>query len=376
MKRKLPLNPKRLIIKVGTGVLTTKNFQLDRGWIKKLVAQIVILLSRNIEVILVTSGAIGAGMGALGLNSRPRLLPQQQACAAIGQGQLMKIYDAFFRRHGIVSAQILLTREDLSNRKRYLNAKNTLSTLSAYKVVPIINENDTVSVDEIKFGDNDKLSALVANLVHADLLIILSNVDGLYAPISKEKGAGAENMVIAKVEKITPQIERIAGSRTSRAGIGGMASKLEAAKICCAAGITCIFANGRTSNILLKLLDGQNIGTLFLPQKKQLVAKKRWIQFSAKVNGQIMVDEGAKEALIAKNKSLLPKGVIKLRGNFALGDIVSILDNQNREFARGLVNYSSGELNKIKGQKSDQIKPILGYKYYDEAIHRDNLVIL
>jgi glutamate 5-kinase len=288
----------------------------------------------------------------------------------------MKIYDAFFRRHGIVSAQILLTREDLSNRKRYLNAKNTLSTLSTYKVIPIINENDTVSVDEIKFGDNDKLSALVANLVHADLLIILSDVDGLYATIPKERGAEAENMVIAEVEKITPEIERIASTRTSRTGIGGMASKLEAARICCAAGIACIFANGKTPNILLKLLDEQNIGTLFLPQKKQLVAKKRWIRFSAKVNGQIIVDEGARQALIVKNKSLLPKGVIKLRGNFALGDTVSILDSQNREFARGLANYSSGELNKIKGQRSDQIKSILGYKYYDEAVHRDNLVIL
>jgi len=367
MKRNLPVKPKRIIVKVGTGILTSKNYRLNKAWMKNLVAQIASLINKNIEVILVTSGAIGAGMGMLGLDSRPRLMPQEQAAAAIGQSQLMKIYDTFFKSHNLISAQILLTREDLSNRKRYLNAKNTLRTLLNYNAVAIINENDTVSVDEIKFGDNDKLSALVANLMQADLLIILSDVDGLY---------GSGRRVISLVERIIPEIEKLATASTSKVGTGGMASKVEAAKICSAAGIACIIANGKVPEVLLKILDAENIGTLFLPKKEKLLAKKRWIGFSAEVNGQIFVDEGAKQALISKKKSLLSGGIVKACGNFRTGDIVSILDTRKHEFARGLTNYSSQELAKIKGQRSDQIKNLLGYKYYDEVIHRNNLVIL
>lgn len=376
MKRNFLIKPKRIIVKVGSGILTSKNYRLNKVWIKKLVAQISIIINRDIDVILVTSGAIGAGMGVLGLNLRPRLLPQQQAAAAVGQSQLMKIYDTFFRRHGHLTAQVLLTREDLSNRKRYLNAKNTLFTLLNYKITPIINENDTVSVDEIKFGDNDRLSALVANLAQADLLIILSDVDGLYAAAPQDGRFPSKKTVISVVEKIVPEIERMASRSTGKVGTGGMASKVEAAKIVNAAGIPCIVANGKISDVLLKILEEQNIGTLFLPKKEKLIAKKRWIGFSAKVSGQIVVDEGAKQALILKNKSLLTKGIVGLHGTFAAGDTVSILDSQSREFARGLTNYSSNELSRIKGYRSDQIKAILGYKYYDEVVHRDNLVIL
>lgn len=376
MKRNFSLKPKRIVVKVGTAILTSKHYRLNKAWIKKLVAQIAVLIKRDVEVILVTSGAIGAGMGMLKLNSRPKLLPQQQAAAAIGQSQLMQIYDTFFKEQGLLSAQILLTREDLHNRKRYLNAKNTLFTLLDYHVTPVVNENDTVSVDEIKFGDNDRLSALVANLTQADLLIILSDVDGLYSRSPHKKERKSKKSVISKVEAIVPEIERIAGATAGKLGTGGMASKVEAAKICTAAGIACIVANGRIGDILLKVLDGQNIGTLFVPKDEQLVAKKRWIGFGAKVSGQIVVDEGAKKALILQKKSLLAKGVARLRGTFAIGDTVSVMDEQNREFARGLVNYSSEELVKIKGQKSDQIKTLLGHKYYDEVIHRDNLVIL
>ena len=376
MKRNFSLKPKRIVVKVGTAILTSKHYRLNKAWIKKLVAQIAVLIKRDVEVILVTSGAIGAGMGMLKLNSRPKLLPQQQAAAAIGQSQLMQIYDTFFKEQGLLSAQILLTREDLHNRKRYLNAKNTLFTLLDYHVTPVVNENDTVSVDEIKFGDNDRLSALVANLTQADLLIILSDVDGLYSRSPHKKERKSKKSVISKVEAIVPEIERIAGATAGKLGTGGMASKVEAAKICTAAGIACIVANGRIGDILLKVLDGQNIGTLFVPKDEQLVAKKRWIGFGAKVSGQIVVDEGAKKALILQKKSLLAKGVARLRGTFAIGDTVSVMDEQNREFARGLVNYTSEELVKIKGQKSDQIKTLLGHKYYDEVIHRDNLVIL
>ncbi len=367
MKRNLPVKPKRIIVKLGTGILTSKNYRLNKARMKSLVGQIAALTSKDIEVILVTSGAIAAGMGMLGLNSRPRLLPQEQAAAAIGQSQLMKIYEAFFKSHNLLTAQVLLTREDLSSRKRYLNAKNTLHKLLNYNVVAIINENDTVSVDEIKFGDNDRLSALVANLMQADLLIILSDVEGLYGP---------EKSVISLVERVVPEIEKLAAANTSSVGTGGMASKLESAKMCSAAGIACIIANGKVPDILLKLLDGEALGTLFLPKKEKLLAKKRWIGFSAKINGQIFVDEGAKQALILKKTSLLPKGILKGSGNFRVGDTVSILDTQKREFARGLSNYSSEELAKIKGQRSDQIKSLLGYKYYDEVVHRNNLVIL
>ena len=376
MERKLTVEPKRIVIKVGSMILTSKNFRLDKAWIKNLVAQIAALINKDIEVILVTSGAIGAGMGMLSLDLRPGLLPQQQAAAAIGQGQLMKIYDTFFKHHNILSAQILLTREDLSNRKRYLNAKNTLFTLLSYRAVPIINENDTVSVDEIKFGDNDKLSALVANLMQAELLIILSDVDGLYATAPKRKEFRKKRDIISIVEEIGPRTEKMARVSISKLGTGGMVSKIEAAKICSTAGVSCIVANGRAPDILRRILDGENIGTLFLPKKKQLLAKKRWIGFSAKISGQISVDQGAKQALISKKRSLLPKGIVKIRGTFAVGDTVSILDAENKEFGRGLTSYSSEELAKIKGYKSDQIKTILGYKYYDEVVHRDNLVIL
>lgn len=368
MERRLPVKPRRIVVKIGTGILTTKDYNLNKPWIKKLVGQIAALINKNIEVILVTSGAIGAGMGMLGLTLRPRLLPQQQAAAAIGQSQLMRVYDTFFKSHRLMTAQVLLTREDLSNRKRYLNAKNTLLTLlSSYNAVPIINENDTVSVDEIKFGDNDRLSALVAALAQADLLIILSDIDGVYT---------AEKTVVSAVDEICPAIESAAGSRPGDRGTGGMASKVEAARICLASGIACIVANGRVPDILQKILDGQDIGTLFRPQKGELVARKRWIGFSAKVSGRLFVDEGAKQALVLKKKSLLPKGIVAAQGSFAVGDTVSISDRQSREFARGLVNYSSREVDKIKGQNTDRIKAVLGYKYYDEVVQRDNLVIL
>ncbi|NQS99940.1 MAG: glutamate 5-kinase [Candidatus Omnitrophica bacterium] len=375
-KRELPKKLKRIVVKIGTGVLTSGNYSLDQARIKELVAQIAGLVKREVEVILVSSGAIGAGMGMLKLKFRPKLLPQQQAAAAIGQGQLMKIYDTAFKRHKLLTAQILLTREDLNNRTRYLNAKNTLFTLLCLNAIPIINENDTVSVDEIKFGDNDRLSALVASLAHADLLIMLSDVDGLYTRAPKNRPRKIKQTVVSKVTKISPEIERMAGKVSAGIGRGGMASKIEAARICAAAGIPCVIANGRIAGVLPKILAGGNIGTLFLPKTERLVAKKRWIGFSAKVSGQIVVDQGAKQALTLNKKSLLPKGIIKFSGSFTVGDIVSILDSDKHEFARGLTRYSSVELAKIKGLDSGQIKQTLGYKHCDEVVNRDNLVIL
>ncbi|MEA3560683.1 MAG: glutamate 5-kinase [Candidatus Omnitrophota bacterium] len=369
VRKKLLSNTKRIVIKLGTAVLTGQDNLLDRPQIKRLAFQICKLLNQKFEIILVSSGAIGAGMGLLHIKSRPVLLPSLQATAAIGQGQLMKVYDSFFKLKGYLTAQILLTSEDLNNRQRYLNARNTVFTLLKYKALPVINENDTVSVDEIKFGDNDTLAGLVAALVDADLLITLSNIDGLYMS-DKNK-----NKVLSIIEKITPEIESKARG-SSAVGVGGMRTKLQAAKTITKSGISMIIANGRTKNILIRIINGDDIGTMFSPVKAKMAARKRWIAYSAVSKGEIGVDCGARQALTKKGKSLLASGIMDATGNFKTGDVIRILDDQGRLFARGMTNYSMDELSKIKGFKTSEIKSILGYKYYDEVIHRDNLVIL
>ena len=364
---------KRIVVKIGTSLLTTKKNRLDEARIGDMVSQILELLDQGVEVLLVTSGAIGAGMGLLNIKTRPQSLPKLQACAAVGQSHLMKIYDSFFKRNCRLTAQLLLTQEDLADRRRYLNAKNTLLTLLGEGIVPIINENDTVSTDEIKFGDNDRLSSLVANLVKADLLLLLSDVDGLYRYDSKGRRIGSH---IEEVTKITDDIKNLALKSKSKQGIGGMASKIEAARICIDSGIHCIVANGTKKEVLIKAVKGQKVGTSFLPSQTRIAARKHWIAHSTKLCGSIIVDEGAVEALVRKNKSLLSSGIAGLEGNFDTGDVVSVMDKNNREFARGLTNYSSSEIEKIKGLKTGRIEQALGYKYYDEVIHRDNLVIL
>lgn len=359
---------KRVVIKIGTSVLASKENRLDKIQIRNLASQISFLIDSGMEVLLVTSGAIGAGMGILGLKTRPRKLPHLQAAAAIGQNQLMKVYNDAFKARGLSTAQVLLTQEDLINRTRYLNAKNTLQTLLDYRIIPIINENDTVSVDEIKFGDNDRLSALVANLIEAGLLIILSDVDGLYTD--------RQDKIVSVVEEITPEIEKLASGTSKEISLGGMVTKIEAAKIVTNSGILCIIANGKTSDVLIKIIRGENVGTAFLPKGDRLAAKKRWIAFSSKPKGKVFVDEGAKEALIRRGRSLLSAGVISLKGEFGYGDMVSIIDPEGKEFARGITNYSSAELEKIRGLKSGKIEQTIGHRYYDEVVHRDNLVIL
>lgn len=361
---------KKIVVKLGTSVITDKSKNLDKAQIKNIVDQVCRLMKRNIRVIIVSSGAIGAGMGLLKLNKRPKLIPQAQASAAIGQSELMKVYDQFFRPEGILSAQVLLTREDVVDRKRYLNAKNAISQILDYNAVPIINENDTVSVDEIKFGDNDRLSSLVTNLVEADLLIMLTDTDGLYV---KKEG---KHKVLSVVDKITAEIEKEARGTTKQVSVGGMATKIEAARVVTGSGVACIIANGRQKDVLLKIIDGQDIGTLFVPKTAKLQARKRWLAFTSRLSGRIFVDQGAKDALIAKGKSLLPSGITKCEGKFEAGDAVSVIDSSNHELARGLVNYSSEQINQIKGKKTSEIGAILGHKDYDEVIHRDNLVVL
>ena len=358
-------NTKRIVIKLGTAILTGRDNLLDKPQIKQLALQISSLLKQNFEIILVSSGAIAAGMGLLKMKSRPSLLPLLQATAAVGQSQLMQVYDSFFKLKGYMTAQILLTAEDLNNRERYLNARNTISTLLKHGVVPVINENDTVSAEEIKFGDNDTLASLVAALVDADLLIILSDIDGL------KKG----KTILDLVDQVTPEIENEARG-SSGPGVGGMRTKLRAAKTVTKSGIPMVIANGRTKEALLKIVAGQKIGTVFLPVKDKMAARKRWIAYSALSRGEIKIDPGAKQALTEKGRSLLAGGIMGATGSFKTGDIVKILDSRGQEFARGIANYSKDEVLKIKGVKTSEIKSILGYKYYDEVIHRNNLVIL
>lgn len=364
---------KRIVVKVGTSLLTTKENRLDGDCLKEISSQICRLLKDGKEVILVTSGAIGAGMSLLKITERPLRLQKLQACAAIGQSELMKIYAEYFKKRNRLVAQVLLTREDLADRGRYLNTKNTLEVLLGQGVVPIINENDTVSTEEIKFGDNDKLSSLVANLVKADLLIMLSNVDGLHRCDYRKQKLGSR---IKLVTKITDDIKRMVLKAKTKLGVGGMASKIEAAELCINSGIPCVIANGRTDDILFRILDGEDVGTSFLPARSRITAKKHWMAYSSKPKGRIIVDDGAKEALISRNKSLLSSGIIGQEGDFVAGDIVSIAGRTNKEFARGRVNYSSVEVKKISGLKTCEIEKALGRKSCAEVIHRDNLAII
>ena len=364
----------KIVIKVGTRVLTNEDGFLDKHQITEFSKQVIKLRSNGYSVVVVSSGSVGAGISALGFQKRPNTLPELQAAAAIGQGKLIEIYNECFKKHGYHAAQILLTRQDFEDRQRYLNTCNTLHSLLNFKTIPIINENDTISVEEITFGDNDILSALVTNLLRADLLILLSSVDGLYTtpPVS-----GKSCSVLSVVNSISDDIKKLVFRQKTKEGIGGMESKLEAAGIATGSGETVIIANGRQSDVLSKIMNYDNVGTLFLPYKKKITSRKRWIGFTVRPKGKIYIDDGALDALLKRGKSLLPSGVVKVDGNFIKGDIVSVLNvNENRETARGLMNYSSGDVQKIKGLRSSSIKKTLGYKPYDEIIHRDNMVLL
>jgi len=365
---------KKVVVKIGTGVLTTDDGYVDKEQIQRLAGQVVELKKMGYNVVVVSSGAVGSGMGELGLAKRPGTLPELQAVAAIGQSKLISTYDECFKLHGYHAAQILLTREDFEDRQRYLNTCNTIHTLFQMKAIPVVNENDTISVDEIKFGDNDALSALVTNLLNAELLIILSSVDGLYDRCPTAKGKAT---VIPSVENISDEVKQLAFNLKTQRGVGGMKTKLEAASVVTNAGEAVIIANGRTNGILKKIVQGENVGTLFLPKDEKLASRKRWIGYTIKPKGKIYVDAGAMHALTEKGKSLLASGIVSIEGVFGKGDIVSVCRKEDRAvFARGLTNYSSEELDKIKGSSTIQIPKVLGYKLYDEVVHRDNMVIL
>jgi glutamate 5-kinase len=367
-------NVSRIVIKIGTRVLTNEDGLLDKYQIMELSKQVIKLRLRGYSVVIVSSGSIGAGISALGLQKRPSILPELQAAAAIGQGKLIEVYNECFKTHGYHAAQLLLTRQDFEDRQRYLNTCNTLHSLLKFKAIPIVNENDTISVEEITFGDNDILSALVTNLLRAELLILLSSVDGLY---TTPPAPGKSCHVLSVVDSISDDIRKLAFKQKTKEGIGGMESKLEAANIATGSGEAVILANGRLPEILSKIMNYDNVGTLFIPNKKKIASRKRWIGFTVRPKGRVYIDGGALSALQKKGKSLLPTGVVEIDGQFIKGDVVSIVDvDENKEIARGLVNYSDDEVRKVKGLRTSLIKKVLGYKPYDEIIHRDNIVLL
>lgn len=362
-----------VVIKIGTNVLTDSQGALDRGRVQELADQVQRLQANSRKVVLVSSGAIGAGVGLLNLGKRPSELRHLQACAAIGQSVLMQAYQEALGPHGVHPAQILLTAGDFDNRARYLNVRNTILTLLEWNCLPIINENDTVSVAEIRFGDNDHLAAMVTNLLQAPLLILLTNVDGLY---SADPSSNPAAELLATVPLIDGAVTELAGTGKSSLGTGGMASKLRAARLATASGESVIMANGAQPRILDRLFQAEPLGTLFLPHGGVLSARKRWIGTTVRPRGKIVTDEGARIAVLNKGKSLLPIGVIQVCGQFGKGDIVSLMDAQGHEYARGLCNYGSADAERIRGLRTEQIATALGDLPYVELVHRDNLARL
>jgi glutamate 5-kinase len=384
IRAKIASGSGRVVIKLGTAILMLEEGGLATARFNAFVESIAALKREGREVLIVSSGAVGLGVQRLGISRRPELLTLKQACAAVGQGKLMALYSEAFDRLGVTTAQVLLTEEDFANRRRYLNLRSTITKLLELGALPIINENDTVSTDELEstdnatqrkvnFGDNDRLSALVASKIEADLLLILTDVDGLY---TGNPNKDEDARFIPLVEEITPEIEELArGGPGTRLGRGGMQTKLEAARIATRSGCATVIAGGKVDGVIARLFAGEAVGTLFLPQR-ELPGKRRWIAFATSVNAAVVVNEGARRALLERKASLLSAGVVEVRGDFERADVVSILDEQGREFARGIVNYSSSEARKISGLRSDKINELIESRNYDALITRDNIAFV
>jgi glutamate 5-kinase len=362
-----------MVVKVGTRVLTDADGRLDESRIADLASQIHRVHDSGRKLVLVSSGAVGSGMGRLGLKTRPTGLAQLQAVAAVGQSLLVEAYERSLWQYGHHAAQILLTAEDLEHRIRYLNARNTILTLLEFGAVPIINENDTVSVEELEttFGDNDRLAALVTNLLQAPLLVLLSDVDGLFNGHPSEPGSQR----IPTVECIDATISGMVRDQAGHLSKGGMASKINAARIATSAGESVIIANGRAPDVLWRIIAGEEVGTLFLAKGQTITARKRWIGFTVKPRGHLVLDAGARVAIERDGRSLLPIGVVDAVGKFQKGDVVALRDPEGVEFARGLTNYAADDIRKIKGLKSNAIVATLGQCPYEEVVHRDNMVV-
>jgi len=367
---------KRIVAKFGTSLLTGGSSELDIKRMSNLVDQIARLHKKGVQLSLVTSGAVACGKSILGLTRKVRGIPYKQVLSSVGQSHLMYIYENLFKQHNIIIAQALLTRRDLCDRAGYLNARNTLLALIDLGVICIINENDVVAIDEIqgvRFGDNDNLSAMVANLIDADLLIILSDISGLY---TADPRINPQATLIPEVKKIDESIFALATGSRSGLGTGGMYTKLQAARMATACGITVIIARGDEPDILIKLANGKSAGTKFLPSSNKLESRERWILAGLSVKGKLIIDEGAATALKNENRSLLAAGIIETEGNFERGDLVDIFNAAGQRLGSGITNYSSADVEKIKGVHSRKIQSILGYDYGSEIIHRNNLVIL
>ena len=366
----------RIVAKLGTSLLTGGSDHLNQDMMSSLVAQVAQLHKQGLELLIVSSGAIAAGRHKLGLTRKIRGIPFRQVLASAGQSRLMNIYEQLFDQHNIIVAQALLTRTDLSDRAGYLNTRNTLLALLELRVLCIANENDVVAVDEIqeaKFGDNDNLSAMVANLIDADLLLLLTDTAGLY---TADPNRHPDAHLIPQVDKIDSEIERLAADTASELGTGGMTTKLEAAKLATASGVTVIIADGREPDIILRLAAGEVLGTRFLPVTSKLESRQRWMLSGLSTKGKLVVDSGASLALRKQNRSLLPAGIKRIEGEFQRGDIVNIHDPQDSQIGCGITNYSSADIDAMKGAHSRQIAALLGHDYGSEVVHRNNLVVL
>jgi len=374
LRQEIATSAHTLVVKVGTRVLTHADGRLDEQRIERLAEEIHGVIETGRRVVLVSSGAVGAGMSRLGLSHRPQNLAQLQAVAALGQAKLIETYDRAFRQYGRHAAQVLLTTDDLDHRPRYLNVRNTLRALLEMNAVPIINENDTVAVDELMttFGDNDRLAAMVTNLLRAPLLLILSDVEGLFDGDPRSP----ESQRIPIVRRMDDKLLGYVRDQTTGLTKGGMASKLQAARIATAAGENVIIASGHEAGTLRRVLAGEDVGTLFLAEGKSVTPWKRWIGLAAQPRGRLRVDVGAQRAIQQEGRSLLAIGIVQVEGKFQKGDVVSLCDPAGREFARGLSNYPIADLQRIRGLKSDRIAHVLGHCPYEEVIHRDNMAVL
>lgn len=364
---------RRWVVKIGSALLTNDGRGLDRHAIAAWVSQIVALQERGIDTVLVSSGAVAEGINRLGWATRPNTIHELQAAAAVGQMGLVEAYESQFQRFNRHTAQVLLVHDDLSNRQRYLNARSTLQTLIELRVVPVVNENDTVVTDEIRFGDNDTLGALVANLIDADVLVILTDQAGLF---DADPRHNVDAALIAEARAGDPALDTLASDSTSGLGRGGMITKLQAARLAARSGADTVIVGGRAANVLTRLADGDNLGTLLVAAQAPLVARKQWLAGHLQVRGSLVLDAGAARMLCEQGKSLLPVGVTAVTGSFTRGEMVRCVDVSGHEVARGLVNYSADEARKIIGRSSSRIAEILGYCDDEELIHRDNLVVL
>ncbi|QMU61935.1 MAG: glutamate 5-kinase [Gammaproteobacteria bacterium] len=363
----------RWVVKVGSSSVTNNGRGLNMGAIANLASQLASLVNSGKEVILVSSGAIAEGMNRLAWDKRPHAVYELQAAAAVGQMGLIQAYESCLQKHELHSAQVLLTHEDLQDRKRYLNARTTLRKLLSLKVIPVVNENDTVATDEIKFGDNDTLAALVSNLVEADALIILTDQQGVFETPPQDN---LENKLIDEISANNTLLDKVAGPSAGALGRGGMLTKVSAARLAARAGAATVIAPGKVSNVLLEIADGKQHGTLLYPDNEPLVARKQWIANQLYTNGELILDDGACQVICKDGKSLLSIGVQNVKGSFERGEVVSCFNSKGKEIARGLVNYNAKEASQLKGKASTEIESTLGYVEEPELIHRDNLVVL